>query len=79
MTILSFVGAALSLVGWIWAVVVAFKTSGAIWGIANLIIVLQPVVGIVSALFKKIGWTPVLLIILGNILLFVGGAAEMFN
>lgn len=72
MSILGMLAAVLILVGWIWAIVVAFKTSGALWGILN-IIPIQPLIGIVSAAMKKTAWIPVGLMILGVILSWLSG------
>lgn len=72
MSILGILAAVLILGGWIWAIVVAFKTSGALWGILN-IIPIQPLIGIVSAAMKKTAWLPVGLMILGVILSWVSG------
>jgi hypothetical protein len=79
MDILGMLGGILVLVGWIWAVVVAFKTSGALWGILN-IIPIQPLIGIISAAMKKTAWLPVGLMIIGVILYYVfGGGMAMIN
>jgi hypothetical protein len=72
MSILGMLAAVLILVGWIWAIVVAFKTSGALWGILN-IIPIQPLIGIVSAAMKKTAWLPVGLMILGVVLSWFSG------
>ena len=72
MSILGMLAAVLILVGWIWAIVVAFKTSGALWGILN-IIPIQPLIGIVSAAMKKTAWIPIGLMILGVILSWLSG------
>ncbi len=77
--ILGYIGAGLMIIGWIWATVEGFKRSGSVWGILNLIAFLQPVVGIISALFKKIGWTPIILMILGSVLSFAFGGTAIFN
>ena len=75
MGIFGIVGGILVLVGWVWAI--AFKTSGALWGILN-IIPIQPLIGIISAAMKKTAWAPVGLMILGVILSwFSGGMAMM--
>ena len=79
MMILGYIGAVLMIVGWIWAAVEGFKRSGSLWGILNLIAFFQSVVGIISALFKKISWTPVILMILGSILSFAFGGTAIFN
>ena len=74
---LGYLSLILILVGWIWAIVIAFKTSGALWGILN-IIPIQPLIGIISAAMKKTAWAPVGVMILGVILSwFSGGMAMM--
>ena len=78
MSILGMLAAVLILVGWIWAIVVAFKTSGALWGILN-IIPIQPLIGIVSAGMKKTAWLPVGLMILGVILSWFSGGMSTAN
>jgi len=78
MSILGMLAAVLILVGWIWAIVVAFKTSGALWGILN-IIPIQPLIGIVSAAMKKTAWLPVGLMILGVILSWFSGGMSTAN
>lgn len=71
MAILGIVGGILVLAGWIWAIINGFKQSGAVWGIIN-IIPFQPLIGIVSAAMSKIGWNPVILMIVGAILSIIG-------
>ena len=78
MSLLGMLAAVLILVGWIWAIVVAFKTSGALWGILN-IIPIQPLIGIVSAAMKKTAWLPVGLMILGVILSWFSGGMSTAN
>ena len=50
--------------GWVWTIVSGFRPGGVGWGIAN-IVTLQPLIGIISALYKKVDVKPVLLIIGG--------------
>lgn len=74
---LGYLSLILILVGWVWAIIIAFKTSGALWGILN-IIPIQPLIGIISAAMKKTAWAPVGIMILGVILSwFSGGMAMM--
>ena len=77
MSILLYGGAVLFLIGWIWNIVAAFKTGGALWGVLNLF--LQPLVGIVSAAMKKSHWAPVGVMILGLILFLAGGGWATMN
>lgn len=78
MSILGVLGGILVLVGWIWAIVIAFKTSGALWGILN-IIPIQPLIGIISAAMKKTAWLPVGLMIIGVILSWMSGGMAAIN
>ncbi|HRH41417.1 MAG TPA: hypothetical protein PKY82_07195 [Pyrinomonadaceae bacterium] len=78
MDFLGFVGSILLFIGWIWTVVEAFRTSGALWGILN-IIPFQPIMGIVSGALKKISWTPVLLMIIGMLMSVLGGGLLAFS
>lgn len=78
MSILGILGGILVLVGWIWAIVIAFKTSGALWGVLN-IIPIQPLIGIISAAMKKTAWLPVGLMIIGVILSWMGGGMAAMN
>jgi len=77
MAILSIIGGLLTLVGWIWTAITAFKAGGTLWGVLNIIPCIQPIVGIVSAAMKKAEWLPVGLMILGIILNLLGGGAQM--
>ena len=70
MSILGILGAVLALGGWIWLVITAFKASGALWGILN-IIPIQPLIGIISAAMKKAPWAPVGVMILGVMLSWI--------
>ena len=72
MDIIGMLGGIMCLAGWIWTIVVAFRTSGALWGILN-IIPIQPLIGIISAAMKKTSWVPVGLMIVGLIAWIVGG------
>lgn len=78
MEILGLVGSAITLVGWIWAIVSGFQTGGTLWGVLN-IIPAQPLVAIISAILKKVSWIPVLLMVIGAVLLFVGGGASAIS
>ena len=77
MSILLIVAGILVFVGWIWNIVVSFKTGGTLWGILNIF--LQPIVGIISAAMGKTSWTPVGVMILGMILYFIGGGMAAMN
>lgn len=71
MGILVYVAIGVILIGWVWNIVTAFKMGGALWGILNIF--LQPLIGIISAFFKKTSWIPVGVMLLGLVLFFVGG------
>lgn len=72
MSILAIVGGLLLFVGWIWNIVVSFKTGGTLWGILNIFF--QPLVGIISAAMKKTQWAPVGMMIVGLVLYLAAGA-----
>ncbi|MEP6924390.1 MAG: hypothetical protein ABI954_07980 [Pyrinomonadaceae bacterium] len=72
MVILGIIGSLLFVVGWIWVIVTAFKGGGALWGILNILLCIQPIIGIISAILKKTAWLPVGLMILGIILSALG-------
>ena len=77
MIILSFIGLLLFLIGWIWLVVVGFKQGGALWGI--LIFFFSWLAGLVFAIMNKTGWTQLILMIVGFVLMMVGGMAAGFS
>jgi hypothetical protein len=72
MAILGYIGWLLFIVGWIWAAITAFKGGGTLWGILNILLCIQPIIGIISAILKKAAWLPVGLMILGIILSALG-------
>lgn len=76
MEILAVIGSILSLVGLVWTIVTAFKMGGTTWGILNIVICIQPIIGIVAAVMKKAQWLPVILMIVGFILIVAGGGAS---
>ena len=53
MAILSILGIVLLLVGWIWLMVVAGKTSGALWAV--LIFFFSLLAGLIFCIMKKTG------------------------
>jgi hypothetical protein len=63
-------GALLCLVGWIWLIVLGFKTGGALWGILNIFC--QPITGIIFCIMHKIGWLPLALMIIGMVIEGIG-------
>ena len=54
MGILAGLGGLMMLVGWIWLIVIAFQTSGAVWGIVNIFF--QPITGLIFCIVNKTGW-----------------------
>ena len=57
--------------GWVWTIVSGFRPGGVGWGIAN-IVTLQRLIGIISALYKRVDVKPVLLIIGGAAAYYIG-------
>lgn len=68
MGIIGGLGGLLFLIGWIWLIIIAFQTSGVLWGVLNIFF--QPIVGIIYAIIHKVGWLQVALMIIG---LLIGG------
>jgi hypothetical protein len=77
MQIVGGLGGLLFLVGWIWLIVIAFQTSGALWGILNIFF--QPVMGIIYAIVNKVGWLQVGLMIIGLLLTGAGMGTSLFS
>ena len=75
MGILAMFGAILMFVGWVWLIIVAFKTAGALWGIINIFF--QPITGLIFCIVKKTGWLQWLMMILGLVLFAVGGGMTL--
>jgi hypothetical protein len=71
MGILGILGAVIMFVGYIWLIVVAFKTSGALWGIINIFF--QPITGLIFCIVKKTGWMQFGIMILGLVIFMIGG------
>jgi hypothetical protein len=78
MGMLAMLGVLVMAVGYIWLVVVAFKSAGALWGIINIFF--QPITGLIFCIVKKTGWMQFGLMVLG-IILFAGfgGLTMMSN
>ena len=77
MGIVGILGVVLFLVGWIWLIVVAFKTAGALWGILNIFF--QPLTGLIFCIMKKTGWMQFGVMLVGLVLLIVGGGMAGMN
>ena len=77
MAILSILGLVLFLVGWIWLMVVAFRTAGALWAV--LIFFFSILAGLIFCIMKKEGWMQWGIMVLGWLLIIFGGgmAARM--
>jgi hypothetical protein len=77
MAILSLLGIVLFLVGWIWLMVVAFRTAGALWAV--LIFFFSILAGLIFCIMKKEGWMQWGIMVLGWLLIIFGGgmAARM--
>jgi hypothetical protein len=70
MVVLGVIGGLVYFVAWIWLIVVAFRSAGAVWGIINIFV--QPITGVIFCVIKKTGWLQLGLMILGLVLLTVG-------
>ena len=68
MPVLALIGLLAALVGWVWLVIVAFKTNGALWGILNIFF--QPITGLIFCIMKKTGWTPFIVMIVGLVVFY---------
>ena len=66
-------GGILYLIGWIWLVVIAFRTEGILWGL--IVLIFGWLGGLIFCIVKGIGWTPFALMIIGVVL---GGAIYGF-
>jgi hypothetical protein len=78
MGILAMLGALIMVIGWIWLIVVAFKTSGAVWGVINIFF--QPLTGLIFCIVKKTGWAQFGIMLLGIVLWAgFGGLTMMGN
>ncbi|MBX7054126.1 MAG: hypothetical protein K1X36_04145 [Pyrinomonadaceae bacterium] len=72
MAILGLLGLLLLVVGWVWLMVVAFKSGGALWAV--LIFFFSWIAGLIFCFVKKDGWMQLGLMILGMILMIAGGS-----
>lgn len=64
------VGGLISLIGWIWLVVIGFQKGGALWGI--LIFFFSWLAGLVFCIMNKTGWMQLAMMIIGGIIAGVG-------
>ncbi len=72
MGIICVIGSILMLVGIVWTIITAFKMGGTLWGVLNILLCVQPIIGIVSAVMQKAAWVPVILMTIGTILSTIG-------
>ncbi len=76
MGILGLLGVILFLVGWIWLMIVAAKSDGALWAV--LIFFFSIIAGLIYCIMKKNGWTQWAFMVVGwLIIIFGGGMAAM--
>lgn len=73
MAILSILGLVLCLVGWIWLMVIAYKTAGALWAV--LIFFFSALAGLIFCIMHKTGWMQWAMIVVGYLLVMFGGSA----
>lgn len=72
MGILSILGVVAFLVGWIWLMVVAYKTAGALWAV--LIFFFSLLAGLIFCIMQKTGWMQWAIMVVGWLLIIFGGA-----
>lgn len=71
MAILSILGILLFFVGWVWLMVVAYKSAGALWAV--LIFFFSLLAGLIFCIMKKEGWMQWGLMLVGWLLIMFGG------
>ena len=64
-TIGMFLGGLISLIAYVWLVIVAFKEGGALWGI--VVLLTSWIGGLIFCIVKGTGWTPFIVMIAGMI------------
>jgi hypothetical protein len=75
MGILGILGLVLCLVGWIWLIVIAYKTAGALWAI--LIFLFSLLAGLIFCIVHKTGWMQWAMLVVGYVLFVFGGGMDM--
>ncbi len=70
MGILGILGLVLFLVGWIWMMVIAAKSAGALWAV--LIFFFSLLAGLIFCIMKKEGWAQWGIMVVGWLLLIFG-------
>ena len=71
------IGVLISLIGWIWLVVIGFQKGGALWGI--LIIFFSWIAGLIFCIMNKTGWLPLILMIIGGVISGIGVVPVMMK
>lgn len=77
MAILSLLGLVLMLVGWIWLMVVAYKSAGALWAV--LIFFFSLLAGLIFCIMKKEGWMQWGILLVGWLLVMFGGGMSAMS
>jgi hypothetical protein len=71
------IGLLITLIGWIWLVIIGFRTDGPLWGILNIFF--QPITGIIFCVKYKTGWLQLAMLIIGNIIIAAGGVSIVLS
>ncbi len=77
MSILAILGVILLLVGWIWLMVVAYNTAGALWAV--LIFFFSLLAGLIFCIMHKTGWMQWGIAVAGWLLLMAGGGMSAMS
>lgn len=64
------IGGLITLIGYIWLIVIGFQKGGALWGI--LIFLFSWIAGLIFCIMHKTGWIPLVLMIVGGIISGIG-------
>lgn len=71
------IGGLITLIGYIWLIVIGFQKGGALWGI--LIFLFSWIAGLVFCIMHKTGWVPLVLMIVGGIISGIGVVPVMMK
>ena len=77
MAILSLLGVVLMLVGWVWLMVVAYKSAGALWAV--LIFFFSLLAGLIFCITKKEGWMQWAILFVGWLIVMFGGGLSAMS